>query len=124
MYLSHRFIVFFIFFIALQSCTKSKKTQIENIDSTLWKKDLENCGSYRALIVGDLDSLNSSLLSLTEEQTIDVLGAPNQTLLYERGQKFYEYKINCDLHKNINQYLRLRINSLGYVSEVVLIERS
>ncbi|MCV9386154.1 hypothetical protein [Reichenbachiella ulvae] len=70
----------------------------------------------------NIDSIRAEIYSLTEEELNEVLGRPEQTLLYERGQKFYEYKINCE-EKEVEKYLRVRINALGYVNEVLLLEK-
>ncbi|MFY0627367.1 MAG: hypothetical protein JXR07_13785 [Reichenbachiella sp.] len=68
--------------------------------------------------INELDSL----VGKNEMQITDLLGVPSRTQLYDRGQKFFFYKINCDSLNVSKNSLRIRFNALSYVNEVLITE--
>ncbi|SHK44644.1 hypothetical protein SAMN04488028_10536 [Reichenbachiella agariperforans] len=117
------YIVILLFSTLVWSCTTSQTTEQTWIKKESWKNELTQCTGYRSELTNQLDSLTTHLKTLRESEVTDMMGMPDQTLLYERGQKFFEYQVNCTTDKKTNKFLRLRFNALGYVNEVLLIER-
>ena len=110
----------FIFFILFFGC--SKQAEIKNFDSTSWKNDKNGCQQERIKIIPRLQEVRYQLNGMKESRIKNILGKPDKTELYERGQRFFIYDITPDPTCEENYQgkeidLILRLNALGIVSE-------
>jgi len=109
-----------IILLLIFSCTKP--TEIENFDSSTWKIDKNGCQQKRIKMISRLQEVQFELNGMKEASIKSVLGKPDKTELYERGQRFFIYDITPD-PECIENYqgeeidLILRLNALGIVSE-------
>lgn len=72
---------------------------------------------YRVALT-NFDSLGGK----NQKEVIKHLGMPLRTQLYDRGQKFLFYGINCDSAGAYNKVLRIRINALSLANEMLIID--
>lgn len=107
--------------ICLTNC-KNKKIKINDLNPDLWKTDITGCDGYRKRIITEHLFDIQSLVGFDEKEVIETLGKPNQTLLYDRAQKFFKYSISCDTVLKPNKAMRLRFNALGYVNESLILQ--
>lgn len=115
-------IFLFVIAIGLTNC-KTKKTQIGNLDSKLWKADMSGCDGYRKNTIYNQDLDLQLLIGFNEKDVINMLGKPNETLLYDRAQKFFNYSISCDSTMKPKEVVRLRFNALGYINESLILQK-
>lgn len=102
-----------------------QKTVIEDFNSETWISDKKGCEQARYEMMPRLETLIYDLKGLKEAQLQDVLGKPDKTELYERGQRFLIYDVSPDESCTSNYQgqqvdLILRLNALGIVSEANL----
>jgi hypothetical protein len=99
------------------------KVTIENFDSPSWKNDFDGCQAERIDQVKTVVSQQELLLSKSESQLRSVFGAPDNTQLYTRNQKFYIYYTtpgpDCDVKGDSTTYLSIRFNAVGLSSEII-----
>ena len=69
-----------------------------------------------------IKSQKEKLLSLSENQIVQLLGKPDQNELYKRNQKFYSYFISpspeCSPEITSSEILIIRFNAMGLAKEV------
>ncbi|MEM7552321.1 MAG: hypothetical protein AAF363_21730 [Bacteroidota bacterium] len=111
---------FLILLLIICSCVS--KVDITNFNDEIWKEGLNGCDSKRSALINALLSEKQKLINLTQNEVKALLGAPDEHQLYTRNQKFFKYYIqpspNCAKPVEGAQYLQIRFNALGYVSEV------
>jgi hypothetical protein len=99
------------------------KVTIENFDSKGWKNDLDGCLSERIDQVRSVVLQQELLLSKSESELRSLLGAPDNTQLYTRNQKFYIYYTtpgpDCNVKGDSTTYLSIRFNAVGLSSEII-----
>lgn len=101
------------------------KTELTNFDSNTWIADKKGCDLTRYEMMPRLEELIFELKGMKERQLQGVLGKPDKTELYERGQRFLIYDVTPDQTCQSNYQgeqvdLILRLNALGIVSEANL----
>ncbi|MGK7396873.1 MAG: hypothetical protein ACNS62_20015 [Candidatus Cyclobacteriaceae bacterium M3_2C_046] len=110
-----------VFFSILYSCNNGVK--FEGFDDQVFRNDRNGCEGHRLSQVDQLKKLKSSLEGLSRNQVIQLLGRPDASELYRRGQIIYRYHLApapaCPV-SNADQYLVMEvwINALGIVSEI------
>jgi len=113
-------IVIFSFLILSVGCAFDSG-QFSAIDSQKWKVDHTGCDGYRKKsyqrVVGDYEQIKG----INEMGLVKLLGKPNETELYDRGQKFYIYHVQCKSDTLLSKRLKIRFNALGLASEIVVI---
>ena len=57
----------------------------------------------------------------SEEEITNVLGRPHKIELYERGQKFFYYHLDCNDKNEPEKILKIRITALGVTNEVLIL---
>ncbi|MGL1885927.1 MAG: hypothetical protein OCD76_05375 [Reichenbachiella sp.] len=114
-------IILFLFLVLLSNC-KNQKTQIPEVKTDQWREDISGCNGNRKAMISSIININKEFEGSNEKTINAILGKPNETLLYERGQKFYLYYINCNNNDSLTQVLRMRFNALGYVNETLILE--
>lgn len=116
--LSVGFFILILITFACQSKTKSFKT----FDPALWMAETTTCSGYRNVVINDMEVEFELFIGMSETQLIQYLGSPDKTLLYTRGQKFFNYNLDCpDKSANVRQ-LRVRFSALDYVNEVLVLD--
>lgn len=118
-------ILIVIIFLSVQSC--GKKAPVKNFDSSRWIGDKNGCLGERIKMVDQLQSVRESLPGLQRGRLIAMLGKPDNTELYSRGQLIYRYHISpskeCQSFDAAlpDRTLEVRLNALGVVSEVNIV---
>lgn len=119
--------LFYISFIACtlligaNSCSISQK-EFTKIDSNSWKSDTSGCSGYRLDNYNEVIDEKDVILGLNESQLKSLLGAPNQINLYNRGQKFFVYYVEChDPSSSSTKSIRIRFSAIGFASEVIAV---
>ena len=108
---------------AILFACNNKKTQISNLDSELWKADINGCHGYRKSTIDNNSIDLQQFIGLSEKEVVNLLGKPNETLLYTRAQKFYNYAIEaCETKFESKTTIRFRFNALGYINEFIILE--
>jgi len=105
-----------IFGVLLLSACK-KVPELENVDTTLWKKDAGGCTEVRLDLVPLILQQKEKLKGLSENQIKAILGKPDQHELYERSQKFFIYHLEkgnecAEYSGNYFKSFYIRFNSL------------
>ena len=109
--------------LAILTASCSQETKFENFNSAKWKLDKMGCKKSRLDMLESLYEIQDQLRGLKHDEIIRLLGQPDATELYERGQRFYRYHISpsskCAVQSESQvDQLEVRFNALGYVSEV------
>lgn len=105
------------------ACSDSKT--FVNFDQQRWQQDKMACQGIRLELAADFENIRRQLLGSSQDEIIEVLGRPDQQLLYERTQKFYLYFIekgpqcNGDSENSKAKTVSVRFNALGLASEIV-----
>ena len=114
----------FTILICLLSCSGNSFS--DEIDLDGWKSDNAACNGIRESIVNDILDKKPFFLGLPQEKVVDILGNPDRHQLYNRNQKFFIYYLDHSSCDNVNndeefRHLSIRFNSLGKLSEIVLV---
>ena len=110
--------------ICILSCSGNNFS--EEIDLDGWKSDNAACNGTRESIVDDILERKSHFFGLPQEKVVGILGNPDRHQLYIRNQKFFIYYLDLDDCDNVDideefKHLSIRFNSLGKLSEMVLV---
>jgi hypothetical protein len=109
--------------ILLLSCGKELPT-LEGIDAETWKADRNGCEGKRFQMTNAMRVEKEKLLSLNEQELINVLGRPDRNELFKRNQKFYYYFLQpapeCKIGNEKPLKLVVRFNAMGLAKEVVV----
>lgn len=111
-----------LFFCLLAGCSSDRSADLAPLDTAIFKEDKYACNGSRLAQKENLDQIKSKLVGMRDTEISNTLGGADYTELYDRGQRYYVYAIEPGIKCKNNQspdYLRLkvRINSLGFVSE-------
>lgn len=107
--------------ILLQSC--NGKTLPSGFDSVSWINDQNGCLGERSAMWDQVQRIQPELRGLGREELTSILGKPDATELYSRGQLIYRYRITPSdacrtmADEGATRILEVRLNSLGVVSE-------
>lgn len=112
---------FSIVLVALSFTSCKKKSSIENFESEIWKADKHGCKEQRLSQAEIVRNAQSKIEGMSKNEIINLFGQPDETNLFEKGQMTYKYYISpgpkCE--ENLKgQSLEIRMNALGFVSEV------
>ncbi|WP_109829970.1 hypothetical protein [Reichenbachiella versicolor] len=99
-------------------CNQKKISQIE------WNKTEQNCFQTDQLTINRLTGTNSELIGVNVDHLYTILDAPTESLLLDRGEKFFIYHLDCKNEKSNKKYLRVRINAIGLVREAILFDKT
>lgn len=111
----------FIVLISAIACQPST-TSFETFDSDQWIMESRNCNHYRIQVIENMKTEFEKFIGMNETELIEILGKPEETHLYTRGQKFFNYQLICDEAKTANKTLRIRFSALDYVNEVLVLD--
>ncbi len=101
-----------------------KDLRIENFDPESWKADKQGCKAQRLSQAEIVRSAQPQIEGMSKKELIDLFGQPDETNLFEKGQMTYKYYISpgpkciSDEERPMVQSLEIRMNALGFVSEV------
>ncbi|WP_456459326.1 hypothetical protein [Reichenbachiella sp.] len=109
-----------LLFIAF-SC-RPNTVSFESFDSSLWIAESKTCTGYRNDVINDMEAEFDLFIGMSETELIKYLGNPGKTLLYTRGQKFFNYHIDCPNQPASTRQLRVRFSALDYVNEVLILD--
>ncbi|MDH5608302.1 MAG: hypothetical protein OEY56_02380 [Cyclobacteriaceae bacterium] len=105
-----------LFLFTLSGCYQAPL--IENFDAVKWQIALTDCTDYRRIEAAPLlVAQKEAILSATQNQVTELLGAPDRHQLYDRNQKFFYYTLDCDGTKELS----LRFDALGRVKEIQVV---
>lgn len=102
------------------ACTQQH--DIPDFDEAAWRDDPNGCEGVRMDLAQALQQNIDRLKGLTQDQTIELLGKPDQNELYKRNQKFFIYNMNCVASDStkLPVYLSIRFNATGLAKEVMI----
>lgn len=114
----------FCFIVCLLPACKSAP-EIAGFDSKKWKDDPDACKNDRAKLLPLLEKNKGKLVKVESAEILMLLGSPDKKELYKRNQRFYVYFATsgsqCKGTKgNLGKTLRVRIDALQRVSEIVV----
>lgn len=117
-----RQIIFLSFLSFLISCDSKEEPEM-SFDLSLWKKDKNACEGFREKNKSEIISSKDIYLKWPERQVSSFFGRPDRQRLSKRHQKFYVYFLNdgkqcADSKAEYGEFLQLRFDATGYVSEV------
>lgn len=102
------------------ACTK--RADLGDFDSEMWKSDIKGCDGIRAKMVDQLVEVKPKLRGLYQKTIIKALGQPEEQELYKRSQTYYVYYIDpapsCENTVEDPRILEVRFTSLGIANEV------
>ena len=109
-------------FVFSSSCEKIKGVKNKHsTDSSFSVYNREGClqiptskNKFKQYLVSEIKGEN-------EEEVVAALGKPSRIELYERGQKFFFFDVNCDSTNKPNYLLKIRINALGLANEILVL---
>lgn len=119
------YIILSVWAISLVGCKSAPV--IEGFDAKTWKNDPKACKNQRAALLPALEKNKDQLVKVESGQLMKLLGRPDKNELYKRNQRFYVYYIDAgsqckDNGGKLGRILRVRIDALQRVSEVVINE--
>lgn len=92
------------------------------LDNINWIKRDTNTFSTDVKTIELISGNDSQLIGINVDELISKLGAPTESLLLDRGEKFFMYKVNYSENKQeVNKTVRVRVNAIGLVRESILI---
>jgi hypothetical protein len=95
---------------------------IGNLDVAAWKDDKNGCKGNRMAQKENIETVFRELEQKREAEIMQLLGNPDYQDLFERGQKYYVYRMEsnkaCGTEREDYLRLRIRFNALGKVNEV------
>src|SRR5690554_4776506 len=103
--------------ILLQSCGGKKPPS--GFDSVAWIGDRSGCLGTRLKMIDEIKKIQNDLRGLHRDRLTGLLGSPDETELYTRGQLIYRYRISpgetCPKAEETNNstILEVRLNALG-----------
>ena len=106
--------------LLLMSCTFDSK-QLSALESKKWKSDNIGCDGYRKNVYKAVFDEFELIKGTNEIGFVKLFGKPNEIVLYDRGQKFYIYYVQCKSNTDLTKSLKIRFNALGLASEIVVI---
>lgn len=105
--------------ILLTSCYSAP--DVAGFDRDQWDKALSECSTYRYDFVSDFVQREDNAVVTSNQNEVKALfGNPTRHRLFDRNQKFFYYKLNCD---NTHE-MAVRFDALGRVKEITLEETS
>ncbi len=115
-----------VFLVFMAGCT-GKPASLENFDEKAWQNDKNGCDNVRAGMMDELESSLDQLKGLSENDILDLLGAPDLNQLYKRNQKFYIYQITpsleCGSTGQASQFfLEIRFSATNLATEIMIKE--
>ena len=108
--------------LVIVSCRNSPP-EIQGFDRDAWSRDSKACRGERLLMRPILEADSKKLLSLNEDEVVEVLGKPDENELYKRNQKFFYYYLtparSCggDSTGSSERFV-VRFNAMGLAKEV------
>ncbi len=112
-------------FIALSACQETP--ELKGFDQKIWKEDKLGCKNQREKYIPLLLDNKDKLIGLGQNQILSLLGRPDFSELYQRGQRYYIYyyaedKPCQDEEPDIHQdkVFKVRFSALDAVTEIVI----
>ena len=109
------FIIAVSFVICTSGCSVRKDYDIN------WQQCSSGTYQSDSMTIGRLSNKESFIIGMTEDQVVDLLDKPTETLLLNRAEKFFLYNLSCDNSQNKNENLRIRFNAIGLVRECLVV---
>ena len=122
--MSRKIIAFGLLILFLSSCG-SKDIYIEGYKAEEWKLDNYGCNGERIKQFELIKANSKTLLSRTQNDIKDYLGAPDEHELYERTRKFFYYYLEpsskcSDNQEEFPKILQIRFSAMGISNEVFI----
>ena len=117
-----------LFFLCLLLAACGKQIDSQGFDDQIWKNDKDGCNSERVKQLTIFEQKIKPQLLLRPETTLrKLLGKPDRSEPANRGQKFYIYFVQkgkqCDSQLPSANFLQIRIDAIGRVTEIILIKK-
>lgn len=109
----------FILLVSISSCYQAPV--IEDFDKDAWIAEPENCSGYRLAVAEEImvsKDKQNKLLTRNQNEIKNLFGEPDKHQLFNRNQKFFFYKLDCEQRKELS----IRFDALGRVKELQIIE--
>ncbi len=107
--------LYYLTVVSLTACYQTP--EIDGFDQAKWTESLENCDGYRTEITALLLEKKSELISKNQNEVKALLGSAGRHELFERGQKFFYYQLDCDRTKELS----IRFDAMGRVKELQVV---
>ncbi|MEO9804863.1 MAG: hypothetical protein ABJF04_16525 [Reichenbachiella sp.] len=101
---------------------QSQSVSFNSFDTKQWISESTNCNNYRISVIDEMESEFDQLLGMSETELVGILGNPEETHLYTRGQKFFSYSLTCGDSVVDTKRLRIRFSALDQVNEVIVLD--
>lgn len=113
----YSYLVLWISIITSTSC--SKKIDLKNFDSQVFKNDKNACKNLREAEYKKIESLKSEFVGIKETQLNDIFGQPDKQQIEARSKKQYFYYLspakNCDTTLTESKLLIVDFDALNRV---------
>lgn len=107
--------------IVVLAC-QNGSVSFKSFDSQRWISESLDCKNYRISVIDQMEAEFDRLLGMNEKELIRHLGKPEETHLYTRGQKFFNYSLTCGDSIISDKRLRIRFSALDQVNEVIVLD--
>lgn len=119
-----KILVFGLYALLISSCS-SEDIYIEGFEVDKWKLDNYGCQNNRVKQLELIKANSDLLLSRTQNEIKDYLGAPDEHELYERTRKFFYYYLESsnkcsDGEETLPRILQIRFSAMGISNEVFI----
>ncbi len=111
-------------------CACQDIPNLEGFDQAIWKNDKLGCTSEREKYIPVILKNKERLIGLGQNQILALLGKPDFSELYQRGQRYYIYYYakdkpckdeTPDIHQD-KKVLKIRFSALDAITEIVVNE--
>lgn len=115
-----QFLMYGFLLSMLISCN-SPEIDFKSFEPKKWQESVHLENNYRGEVIENMKSEFKLLRNLDEGELVKILGKPDETHLYRRGQKFFHYHLYFD-NEEMNTDLKIRFSALGLVNELLIWE--
>jgi hypothetical protein len=121
----YRYISLGLIALSLFACQETPA--LKGFDQKAWKEDKLGCKNVREKFIPLLLENKDKLIGLGQNQILSLLGRPDFSELYQRGQRYYIYyyaedkpcrKETPEIHRD--KVLKVRFSALDAVTEIVI----